>query len=176
MQGVLKKLEEKHLTSNLLRLQKIQTTQHELSRKILIIAQHLHLLIPAIRSSSIRPEEEELRRQLETIEQELKGKGRAKAKLGELWAVLGAIKARSDSGMASEAWKVVDEDGLARLAQVLQEQQAGLAHLTKILQKAQKDLMVVTGKNAPFIDEGAEAESLLSLGNATAKLRGSVFR
>ncbi|KAG6905955.1 hypothetical protein DXG01_016679, partial [Tephrocybe rancida] len=39
-------------------------------------------------------------------------------------------------------WAVVDEEGLAQIAQLLSEQQAGLAHLTKVLRKAQKDRFI----------------------------------
>lgn len=81
--------------------------------------QHLHLLIPSIRSSSIRPEEEQLRGKLEEIEDEVK-KGRIKGKLNELWALLGAVSASRErvKGGASGDWAVVDEDGLAQIAHV----------------------------------------------------------
>jgi nuclear pore complex protein Nup54 len=82
----------------------------------------LHLLIPAIRSSSIRPEEEQLRGKLEEIEEEVK-RGRMKGKLNELWALIGAVNAARErgggkSGGTSGEWAVVDEEGLAQIAQV----------------------------------------------------------
>lgn len=86
------------------------------------LAQHLHLLIPTVRSSVIRPEEEELFAKIESIEEEVRGgKGKMKAKLDELWAVFGALKAREEGireRRNSGDWKVVDEEGLARIAQV----------------------------------------------------------
>ena len=50
----------------------------------------MHLLIPSVRFSAIRPEEEEMRGKLEEIEDEL-WKGRVKGRLNELWALLGAV-------------------------------------------------------------------------------------
>ena len=82
--------------------------------------QHLHLLIPALRSSSITPEEEELRGKLEGVEEEVK-RSRLKAKLNELWALLGAIVASREGARAVSGngeWAVVDEEGVAQIAQV----------------------------------------------------------
>ena len=59
--------------------------------------QHLHLLIPSVRSLAIRPEEEEMRGKLEEIEDELR-KGRVKGSLNELWALLGAVNASIERG------------------------------------------------------------------------------
>lgn len=99
--------------------------------------QHLHLLIPALRSSAIRPEEEELRRVLEGVEDMLGvstgfgngngrggngGAGRARGKMNELWAVFGAMGAARDrengDGGEREGWAVVDEEGVERIARV----------------------------------------------------------
>ncbi len=86
------------------------------------LVQHLHLLIPAVRSSAIRPEEEQLAGELEAVDEEVRGnRGKMKAKLDELWAVFGAMKAREEGlreRRTSGDWKVVDEDGLSRIAQV----------------------------------------------------------
>lgn len=75
-----------------------------------------------MRSSSIRPEEEELRKKLEEMQEVIRGGGgRMRAKLGELWAVLGAVKAREGGKTGSTRggeWKVVDEEGLTRIIQV----------------------------------------------------------
>ena len=55
------------------------------------------------------------------------GVGKLKAKLGELWAVIGAVEAAreresvrrgGDKGEGVE-WAVVDQEGLQRIAQVL---------------------------------------------------------
>ena len=43
---------------------------------------------------------------------------------------------------------MVDEEGLAQIAQILAEQQAGLQHLAKILKKDLRDLNVVFGKSS----------------------------
>ena len=88
--------------------------------------QHLHLLIPTLRSSSIRPEEEALRAALEEIDEEIRrpgGMGRMRGKLNELWALVGAVKAareRDAKGVSdgNVEWAVVDEEGLAQIAQV----------------------------------------------------------
>ena len=94
----------------------------------------LHLMIPSIRATSIRPEEERLRAALESVEDELKrpgGLGRMKGKLSELWTAVGALKAMKErralssggpgtDGAASNSveWAVVDENGLNELAAV----------------------------------------------------------
>lgn len=59
---------------------------------------------------------------LEEIEEEMK-RGRMKGKLNELWALIGAVNAARErggvkSGGANGEWAVVDEDGLAQIAQV----------------------------------------------------------
>lgn len=122
IQERIKNLKNLHSTSTLSKLSRYSSSQTQLTARLLGLIQHLHLLIPAIRSSSIRPEEEELRNRLEKIEEEiLGGGGRSRGKVGELWAVVGALRARGgadyNNGNA-EQWQVVDEDGLARIAQV----------------------------------------------------------
>jgi len=146
IQERLKTLKNNHATSTLIKLSRYSSTQTQLMARLLALIQHLHLLIPAIRSSSIRPEEEELRTRLEKMEEEIMGGGgRSRGKLGELWAVVGALRARGAGAPNGGAeWQVVDEEGLGRIAQVLSEQQSGLAHLTKILQKALTDLSVIS--------------------------------
>ena len=74
--------------------------------------QHLHLLIPSVRSSAIKPEEE-TRGKLEEVEHELR-KGRVKGRLSELWALLGAVNTSIERG----EWAVVDDEGLGQIAQV----------------------------------------------------------
>jgi nuclear pore complex protein Nup54 len=82
------------------------------------------LLIPALRSSSIRPEEEALRAALEEIDGEIRrpgGMGRIVGKLNELWALVGAVNAvRGNSKGSTDGveWAVVDEDGLNQIVQV----------------------------------------------------------
>jgi nuclear pore complex protein Nup54 len=107
---------------------------------------------------------------LEEIDEEIRrpgGMGRMRGKLNELWALVGAVRAarerdRKGGTDGNVEWAVVDDEGLAQIAQVrllsltyflglmlsiqiLAEQQAGLAHLTKILQKDLNDLAVIYG-------------------------------
>jgi len=144
--------------------------------------QHLHLLIPAVRSSSIRVEEEALRGRLEEMEEELK-RGRVKGKLNEMWAVLGAVGAfmergRGDGQGGQGEWAVVDDEGLAQITQILAEQQAGLQYLTKTLQKNQKDLAIIMGSGSAGGDGGYLAneggENLW--GSTNTSLRSSSLR
>jgi len=141
---------------------------------VLKLVQHFHLLIPMLRSSAIRPEEEALRVALDEIEEQVRGPGvgHIRGKLNELWALVGAVNAARERGRKNGAgptdgnmeWAVVDDEGLSQITQVfrlglfiqgtncyyyyfqiLTEQQAGLAHLTKILQGALKDLDIIQG-------------------------------
>ncbi|KAJ3934359.1 MAG: nucleoporin complex subunit 54-domain-containing protein [Lentinula lateritia] len=164
LQQKLRTLSTNHSTLTVPRLQRYSALQTQLTHRLLRLIQHLHLLIPSVRSSAINENEEALRGVLEEVvtevgvgasnaglrsNSEVFGKGRLKSKLGELWAVVGALKAREQSLNAtfggSSEWRVVDEEGLARIAQILAEQQAGLAHLTKILHKDLKDLAIIMG-------------------------------
>lgn len=95
----------------------------QLTHRVLRVVQHLHLLIPALRSSSIRPEEEALRAALEEIDEEIRrpgGMGKMRAKLNELWALVDAVRAARERirQEGTVEWAVVDEDGLAQIAQV----------------------------------------------------------
>ncbi len=88
------------------------------------MVQHLHLLIPALRSSSIRPEEETLRAALEDLDEEIRrpgGIGKMRGKLNELWALVDAVRAarERDRQDGQVEWAVVDEDGLSQIAQVI---------------------------------------------------------
>lgn len=118
----LKSLLTEHSISNASRLQRAHNTQTQLTQRLMRLVQHLHLLIPAVRSSSIRVEEEELRGRLEEMEEELK-RGRVKGKLNEMWAVLGAVgafmeRSRGDGQGGQGEWAVVDDEGLAQITQV----------------------------------------------------------
>jgi len=111
-------------------------------------------------------------------------RGRLKGKLNELWALIGAINAAKERGGGKNGiagggeWAVVDEEGLAQLAQILSEQQMGLAHLTTILQKDMKDLRVIMGNRAA--GSGVGGEDPLKDGDAlwssTSTLRVSALR
>jgi nuclear pore complex protein Nup54 len=166
-------LAQRHELSNIPRLHRASAQQIQLTHRLLRLVQHLHLLIPTLRSSSIRPEEEALRTALEEIDDEIRrpgGMGRMRGKLNELWALIGAVKAVRERGVSdgNVEWAVVDEEGLAQIAQVrfpcrmfrfcgdlttffkiLSEQQAGLALLTKTLQKDLNDLAVIKGTAGP---------------------------
>ncbi len=116
---------QRHQLSNASRLQRAATLQTQLTHRVLKLVQHLHLLIPALRSSALRPEEEALRTALEEIDEEVRrpgGTGRIRGKLNELWALVGAVTAARERDRRSSAggveWTVVDEDGLAQIAQV----------------------------------------------------------
>jgi nuclear pore complex protein Nup54 len=97
---------------------------------VLKLIQHLHLLIPTLRSSAIRPEEEALRLALEEIDEEVRkagAGGRMRGKLGELWALVGAVHAARERGRKSGGagaadgsleWAVVDEEGLNQITEV----------------------------------------------------------
>jgi len=157
--------------------------QTQLIQRIMRLAQHLHLLIPSIRSSALRPEEEALRGKLEETEEEMR-RARVKGRLNELWALIGALgagveKAGASAGAGGE-WAVVDEEGLAQIAQILAEQQAGLQHLTKILQKDLRDLNVVFGKSSAnmTLEEGVGSvqESGDNSWGSTSTLRASALK
>ncbi len=99
--------------------------QVQLNQRLVRLVQHLHLLIPSIRSSSIRPEEEALQSVLESFEEEIRrpgGVGRLKGKLGEFWAIIGSIEAARErerkKGESAVEWAVVDQEGLQNLTQV----------------------------------------------------------
>jgi nuclear pore complex protein Nup54 len=116
-------LAQRHELSNIPRLHRASAQQIQLTHRLLRLVQHLHLLIPTLRSSSIRPEEEALRAGLEEIDEEIRrpgGMGRMRGKLNELWALIGAVKAVRERGVSdgNVEWAVVDEEGLAQIAQV----------------------------------------------------------
>ncbi|GJE93078.1 nucleoporin complex subunit 54-domain-containing protein [Phanerochaete sordida] len=172
----LEALSQRHAVTNLARLRRAQALQTQLTHRVLRLSQHLHLLVPALRSSSIRPAEEALRAALEELDEDVRrpgALGKMRAKLNELWALVDAVRAARERDRQEGAveWAVVDEDGLARIAQVLAEEQAGLAHVTNILQRDLKDLGVILGMPAKEEETGPDALT----GSATA-LRGSLMR
>lgn len=177
LQARLAALRNQHSVSNTSRLLRAAAHQTHLIQRLLHLAQHLHLLIPAVRSSALKPEEETLRSSLEEIEEELR-RGRIQGRLNELWARLGAIGAGAERiGSGSEAeWAVVDEEGLAQIAQILLEQQTGLQHLTKILQKNQKDLAVILGKTGSADDAYLHEGGGEALWTPASTLRASALR
>lgn len=116
-------LAQRHEVSNISRLRRASMLQIQLTQRILRVIQHLHLLLPTLRSSAIRPEEEELRVALERIDEDVRrpgGLGKMRGKLNELWALLGAVNAarERDRLNGNVEWAVVDEDGLGQITQV----------------------------------------------------------
>ncbi|KIY43006.1 hypothetical protein FISHEDRAFT_27973, partial [Fistulina hepatica ATCC 64428] len=141
-----------HSIKNYTRFQRAATMRRQLEQRILRLVQHLHILIPSVRASAIRPSEEELRLRLEALAEEMYGskedgrKDRMRGKLNELWALVGALGAVNDHVRNDEAdWAVVDEDGLAQITSILAGQQAGIQHLTKVLQQDQRDIDIILG-------------------------------
>ena len=161
------------MLSTSLRTQKLTHAHALLAQRVIALLQHLHLLIPTVRSSAIRPEEEALRTQLDAIEEELIRGGAGRGKMNELWGVVGQLAALQQAGQApgmnggpgqDVEWRVVDPEGLETIArvrrltsrrflvdcaharsviQILSEQQQGLAHLTKLLRNDLRDLAVI---------------------------------
>ena len=160
IQARLDNLRTHHSVSNTSRLTRAATFQTQLAQRIMQLAQHLHMLIPSIRSSALRPEDEALRTKLEELEDEIR-RGRIKERLNELWAFIGTIGAGADRSSAGGfgstspdgGWAVVDDEGLAQIVQILAEQQAGLQHLTKVLLKDQQDLGVILGSKGSISTE-----------------------
>ncbi|KAG2159353.1 nucleoporin complex subunit 54-domain-containing protein [Suillus bovinus] len=152
----LESLSARHNDSNASRLQRAKSIQSQTQHRLLCLIQHMHLMLPTVRSTAIRPEEEALRLVLEEIEEEIRrpgGMSKMRGKLNELWALVGAINAARERGRrvgldGTSEWTVVDEEGLKQIAQILSNQQAGLQHLTKVLQHDLKDLEVIYGRES----------------------------
>ncbi|KAF5370012.1 hypothetical protein D9758_001369 [Tetrapyrgos nigripes] len=189
----LQSLTTHHTTTTVPKLQQYSALQTQLMHRLLKLVTHLHLFIPSVRSSAFGENEEMLRSALEEAAAEVglngsNGEGRRvrggkiNSKLGELWAVISQLKAREESlaasmGTAGE-WKVVDEEGLARITQILAEQQVGLAHLMKILRKDLKDLGIIMGTaGSGAIAEDGDSERVFGASTLReSALRASAFR
>ncbi|KAG9103440.1 hypothetical protein FRC06_010746 [Ceratobasidium sp. 370] len=143
----LTELTQKHAESHTTRLARAAQQHTELARRVRQLARQLHMLIPSVRRSALGPDEDELRRRLGALE-EGAGMARMGARMNELWAAVGSVQAmrerarREGAGSAVE-WAVVDEEGLANIAQILKDQQNGLAHVTKILQDDLRALKIM---------------------------------
>lgn len=177
LQARLKTLRTQHSISNASRLMRAASTQTQIVQRLTRFIQHLHLLLPTIRSSALRPEEEALRGKLEELEEEMR-RGRVQGRLNELWALIGSVSASIERANGSGGeWAVVDEEGLAQIAQILSEQQVGLQHLTKILQKGQDNIKVIKGIfKASIAEAGAPHEDGEKLWGSTTAFRASALR
>jgi nuclear pore complex protein Nup54 len=97
----LESLSARHNDSNASRLQRAKSIQAQTQHRLLCLIQHMHLMLPTVRSTAIRPEEEALRLALEEIEEEIRrpgGMSKMRGKLNELWALVGAINAARERG------------------------------------------------------------------------------
>ncbi|KAF8523736.1 nucleoporin complex subunit 54-domain-containing protein [Hysterangium stoloniferum] len=148
LQTRLAALSQTHILSNTLRTTQAMQTHMIITHRLLRLVEHLHLLIPSLRSAAISPEEEALRARLERLRDELVS-GASRGRLNELWALMGAVRAAKEreigAGGDGVEWKVVDWEGLEKLAGILSEQQQGLAHLTSIINNGLKDLQIMEG-------------------------------
>jgi nuclear pore complex protein Nup54 len=110
-----------------LRLSRAELLETQLSHRTLQLIKHLHLLIPTLRSSSIRRDEEVLTQRLEALVGQLEGgrgrKGESlKGRMVELWGLLGEVKSERDRDRSAaggrEGWAIVDENAMNELATV----------------------------------------------------------
>ncbi|KAI0027198.1 nucleoporin complex subunit 54-domain-containing protein [Vararia minispora EC-137] len=168
-------LSDAHALKNAPRLAQAVATQARLAARLRAVAQHLHLLIPTLRSTPLSQEEEELRIRLQEIESVLRS-GTLVGKMNELWARANALRSAGVGSADRERmrWTVVDEEGLKQLVQILKDQHAGLEHVTKILRKGQKDLnRVIYGEEEAPTEKKPGAELLESVSQS---LKGSTIR
>lgn len=119
------------------RVSELSQSQIELVNRIAKLIHHLHLFIPSVRSTSIRPDEEALRAQLEAIEAELRrpgGLGRVGGRIGELWGLVGRVRAQKEAGRLSAdretGWAVVDPAAFDEIKQVYILPRNQFEHLT----------------------------------------------
>ncbi|KAN0065458.1 hypothetical protein ACQY0O_001294 [Thecaphora frezii] len=147
-------LHQKHALSNTVRYASASSRQTQLHHRLVSLVSKCGVLIPALRGKSIGPHEEKLLAILEACEREIvgvKGVGgaRLRAKINELWAMLGVVRAKREA-IAREGrrdgteWAVVDEEGLERVAKILSSQQQGLNHLSTTLVQDTKTMQTIT--------------------------------
>lgn len=217
----LKALERKHSLSNTVRHSAASAKQTDIHHRLMGLVRHCHLLIPSLRGTSIEPEEEKLRAQLEALEAEIEGtvsagtasshaaawinessnenagsgqgglgsmsSGRLRARINEIWAQIGALRAKREAMMRGAAngsapgaveWAVVDHESLdqvahvsgarqdclllklahTRLLQILTTQQKGLNHVSETLVSDSQALDVLL--------KGLEGVQLVGVKNA----------
>ncbi|KAG9001008.1 hypothetical protein FRB94_005032 [Tulasnella sp. JGI-2019a] len=175
----LEALQQKHQLATSLRAQRTALKQTEIDQGLATLVKTLHLMIPSVRATSIRPEEERLRSVLEAVEDELKrpgGLGRMKGKLSELWTAVSALKAMKERARAAGGggadgggggqqveWAVVDEAALNELTGVLANEQQGLAYVLGVLQQDKADIGVM--------EAGLAGSAGISMAGATSRGR-----
>ncbi|GAA5906614.1 hypothetical protein JCM5296_000711 [Sporobolomyces johnsonii] len=127
-----------HSLTTSLRTLRAQQNATALASRLMALVAKASALSPS-RNSSVKREEEELRIALEGIKDEVeKVRGRA----NEMWAGVGALKARKMEGEATE-WAVANEEGLKRILAILTSQQTALDHLTRTLSQMTADVDVM---------------------------------
>ncbi|KAL1745986.1 nucleoporin complex subunit 54-domain-containing protein [Schizophyllum fasciatum] len=177
LQARIAKLQHAHALENHTKLQRAAAAQTQAAHRLLRFVARLYLLLPSVRQSALLPEEEQLRAALEEVGEDLahgQGGGRMRAKLNELWALVGVLSAARERQVSGAGeWAVVDEEGLARIGQILADQQSGLAHLTKVLKKSQRDIAVIMGQRPTDLDD-VDGDELW--GSAAGALRASTLR
>ncbi|KAF8336870.1 nucleoporin complex subunit 54-domain-containing protein [Cantharellus anzutake] len=146
------KMTEAHVLKTSPRLSTLSHAQADLQSRITKLVHHLHLFIPSIRSTPIQQDEELLRSKLESIETELRGPGglgRIGGRVGELWGLVGRVKASREAGKTSldreGGWAVIDERAFEEIKLILAEEQHGLKFLTELLRTALEDISRIRG-------------------------------
>ncbi|CAO1617577.1 unnamed protein product [Parajaminaea phylloscopi] len=165
-------LEQKHNLSDGVRASAAVKRQAALHHRVMALARKSHILVPALKGSSVTKEEESLRVKLEACEAELENSttssggfgtsppagqhygsgssntGRLRARVNELWVALGAVKARREmlereGRKPGVEWAIVDEAGVEQVTNILGQQQQGLNHLIATLEEDTKALDTV---------------------------------
>ncbi|PWN24083.1 hypothetical protein BCV69DRAFT_19733 [Microstroma glucosiphilum] len=182
-------LEQKHSLSDSVRTSAAMKRQAALHHRIVSIARKSHVLIPSLRGTSVTKEEEALRSKLEACEAELESaggsdgsglggsgsgatSGRLRARVNELWSMLGAVKTRremleQEGRKPSVEWAVVDERGVEEVANILAQQQQGLNHLIATLEEDSRALDTVL--------QGLKGVQLIGTVKSGAGLRGATM-
>lgn len=183
-------LSSSHSLTTSLRTLRARQNAVALAARLNALVAKASALSPA-RTAGIRREEDELRVELEG---QVKGEvERVKARMGELWAGVGAVKARrgiAAGGAGDEdgaGWAVADEEGLRKILevrtwdrpsrltrgtdagcapQIVGSQQSGLDHLTRTLQSMARDVDVM---NEAF---GLQRTKVAAAGSASAAGEG----
>lgn len=154
-------LQQKHDLSNSVRAQSAIVMQSRIHQRLLGLIKHCYMLLPALRGQALTGEEDRVTGVLENCEAQLNGAAgeytgpmgqhaRLRARLNELWAQLGVIRAQREAlrnqgrgDAASTEWAVVDPASCQEIAGILGQQQQGLLHLSQTLTADTKVLETV---------------------------------